>query len=493
MERKDLPLIFERGRAGRIGTAPPRSDVPHRPIEELVGGENVREPAELPQVDEMDLIRHFTNLSQRNYGIDNGLYPLGSCTMKYNPRVNESAAALPGFTGLHPLQPQSTAQGALRLIGELQRHMAEISGFAVATLQPAAGAAGEQLCLMLIKKYHEERGQAEQRKVVLIPDSAHGTNPASAARTGYKVRAVATDAKGNTDLQSLKEALGDDVAGMMLTNPNTLGLFDCNIVEACDLIHKAGGLVFCDGANMNALVGIARPGDMGFDCMHLNLHKTFSTPHGGGGPGGGMICAQAGLEPYLPTPLVEEAEGGWRLNHDRPSAVGRVHGFYGNFLVAARALTYVLSCGCDGLPDVAKHAVLNANYVRARLKDVYPAAYDRICMHECVLTGDPLRSETAVRVLDVSKRLIDYGFHPMTNYFPLIVHEAMMIEPPETENKETLDRFCDALLSIAWEAKRDPDVLHTAPHTAVVGRLDEATAARNLDLAWKPQRSAASE
>lgn len=482
--KRDLPLIFERSRPGRIGTAPPVCDVPEIPISDLIPATHLREPAPLPEVGEMELIRHFTNLSRRTYGIDIGLYPLGSCTMKYNPRINERTAQLPGFTGAHPLQPESAAQGALELIVELQDWMAEISGFDFATAQPAAGAAGEQLCLMMIKKYHEERGEAH-RTVVLVPDTAHGTNPASAARCGYTVRAVRTDSEGGVDLAELSEALGPNVAAMMLTNPNTLGLFEKHIAEACDMVRKAGGLTFCDGANMNALVGIARPGDMGFDCMHLNLHKTFSTPHGGGGPGCGMIGLKANLEPFMPTPVVRKGGGGYALDYERPRSIGRVHSWYGNFLLAVRALTYVRAYGSDGLPEIAKHAVLNANYVRAKLRDVFPAAFDRICMHECVLTGDPLKERTGVRVLDVSKRLIDYGFHPMTNYFPLLVHEAIMIEPTETETKETLDEFCEAMLTIAEEAASDPDLVRGAPHTAVVKRLDEASAARTLDLSWK--------
>lgn len=486
MNHADYPLIFERGRRGRIGSNPPTPNLPGLPLQDLLGPDAVREPAALPEVDELDLVRHFTNLSRRSYGIDNGLYPLGSCTMKYNPRVNEVTASLPGFTRVHPLQPAQTAQGCLELLYELQTYLAEIAGFDTATLQPAAGAAGEHLCLMMIKRYHEERGEGETRKVMLVPDTAHGTNPASAARAGYSVRHVATDAEGNTNLAELRAALDDSVAGMMLTNPNTLGLFERTIAEACDMVHKAGGLVFCDGANMNALVGVARPGDMGFDCMHLNLHKTFSTPHGGGGPGCGAIATQRNLEPFLPAPVVVKRGNEYVLDHDRPRSVGRVHSFYGNFLLAVRALTYILAYGSDRLPEVAKHAVLNANYVRAKLHDVYPAAYDRVCMHECVLTGDPVKDRTGVRVLDISKRLIDYGFHPMTNYFPLIVHEAMMIEPTETENKETLDRFCDALRSIAEEAEKDPGMVQSAPHHAVVGRLDEVLAVKQLNVRWKP-------
>jgi len=484
MKKLDFPLIFEKSSPGRIGTAPPVSDVSAPPLSDLIGGENVRAAAGLPEVGELEVIRHFTNLSRRTYGIDIGIYPLGSCTMKYNPRINEKTAALPGFAGAHPLQPPETVPGALELIGELQDWMAKISGFEFATAQPAAGAAGEQLCLMMIKKHHELLGESH-RNVVLVPDTAHGTNPASAARCEYSVRSVATDAEGNTNLAELREALSDNVAAMMLTNPNTLGLFERHILEACDLVHKAGGLMFCDGANMNALVGVARPGDMGFDCMHLNLHKTFSTPHGGGGPGCGMIGFNKTLEPYVPVPFVRLDGSKWVLDSDRPHSVGRVHSFCGNFLLAVRALTYVRAYGSDGLPEIAKHAVLNANYVMRKLQKVYPPAFDRLCMHECVLTGEPLKDATGVRVLDVSKRLIDYGFHPMTNYFPLLVHEAIMIEPTETETRENLDAFCGAMIAIAEEAKSDPELVQGAPHTAVVRRMDEATAARSLDLAWR--------
>lgn len=478
----DFPLIFERSRKGRIGCMPPKCDVPVSDIAELIGSGFVREPAELPEVGELEVVRHFTNLSHRNYGIDTGFYPLGSCTMKYNPRVNEAVASIPSFVFTHPLQPVETVQGNLKVIHDLQSWMAEITGFDAATMQPPAGASGELLCLLLIRAFHRSRGEGH-RDIVLVPDSAHGTNPASAARAGYRVQSVKTDSRGGTSIDDLKQHLGPNVAAMMLTNPSTLGLFEDNIIEICQLIHNAGAQVFCDGANMNAMVGVTRPGDHGFDCMHLNLHKTFSTPHGGGGPGCGCIAVKSHLEPYLPVPVVANRDGQYILDVNRPESVGRVHSFYGNFMMNVRAWAYVRAYGREGLPEIAKHAVLNANYAQARLKEEYPQAFDRTCMHECVLTAKPLK-RYGVRALDVSKRLIDYGFHPPTNYFPLIVPEALMIEPTETETKEMIDAFCDAMLQIAKESKEDPSILHDAPHTTPVGRLDEAFAAKTLDVNW---------
>jgi glycine dehydrogenase subunit 2 len=480
---KDFPVIFERSRPGRIGCNPPVCDVPQKPLSDCLGEHERKEAAALPEVGELEVVRHFTNLSHRNYGIDTGFYPLGSCTMKYNPRVNEAAAANPAFARAHPLQPTETVQGCLRVIHDLQTWMAEITGFDTATMQPPAGASGELLCLLLIKAFHKSRGE-DHRTVVLVPDSAHGTNPASAARAGYSVQPVRTDERGGTDLDDLKAHLNENVAAMMLTNPSTLGLFEDNIIEICRLIHDAGAQVFCDGANMNAMVGITRPGDHGFDCMHLNLHKTFSTPHGGGGPGCGCIGVKKHLEPFLPVPIVETAGEGFHLDYDRPLTIGRVHSFYGNFLMNVRAWAYVRAFGKERIGDIAKYAVLNANYVRARIEKSYPMPYvGRRSMHEAVLTAQPLR-QYGVRALDVSKRLIDYGFHPPTNYFPLIVPEALMIEPTETETKETLDAFCDAMNSIAEEAQHNPDLLHEAPHHQPVGRLDEAYAAKTLDVCW---------
>jgi len=480
----DFPLIFERSKPGRLGCNPPRCDVPETDLSGLLGNHRRKKPAELPEVGELEVVRHFTNLSHRTYGIDTGFYPLGSCTMKYNPRINEAAAANPAFAMSHPLQPVETAQGSLEVIHDLQTWMAETAGFDTATMQPPAGASGELLCLLIIKAYHASQGQGH-RSIVLVPDSAHGTNPASAARAGYTVQPVKTDSRGGTDIEDLKAHLNENVAAMMLTNPSTLGLFEDKIVEICELIHGAGAQVFCDGANMNAIVGITRPGDAGFDCMHLNLHKTFSTPHGGGGPGCGCIGVKSHLEPFLPVPVVAKDADGYVLDYNRPHSVGRVHTFYGNFLMNVRAWAYVRAYGREGLPKIARHAVLNANYLRKRIEHVFPMPHrDRICMHEAVLTGAPLKKETGVRALDISKRLIDYGFHPPTNYFPLIVPECLMIEPTETETKETIDAFCDAMLAIAEEARTDPQLLRDAPTTQPVGRLDEAYAAKTLDVCW---------
>ncbi|MCW5935789.1 MAG: aminomethyl-transferring glycine dehydrogenase subunit GcvPB [Fimbriimonadaceae bacterium] len=479
-------LIFERSRSGRIGCNLPKADTPEVDLEAVLG--NVRAEVPWPEIAELDLLRHFTNLSQINYGIETGFYPLGSCTMKYNPKINERTGWLSGFAMLHPLQPEPTVDGALEVLASVYDFLKEITGFDAITMQPVAGAHGELTCLMLIKAYHESRGQGDQRKVVLVPDSAHGTNPASAARCGYDVKTIPTDAEGNTDLAALEKALDDTVAAFMVTNPSTLGLFELHIQRVCEIVHAAGGQVFCDGANMNAMVGTTRPGDHGFDCMHLNLHKTFSTPHGGGGPGCGAIGIKSHLEPFLPAPVLQRGEDGKPyFDRQRPLSIGRVSGYYGQFLMAVRALTYLLAYGKEGLPQISRFAVLNANYVKARLKDVLPAAYDRPCMHECVLTATPYK-KGGVRALDISKRLIDYGFHPPTNYFPLIVPEAMMIEPTETEAKETLDAFCDALVSICEEAKADPNLLHSAPTSQIVGRLDEASAVKRLDVKWSPGR-----
>jgi glycine dehydrogenase subunit 2 len=492
MPTKQVPqpeLIFEKSRPGRVGCNVPTADTPEVDLNAVVG--ETREELHLPEIGELDLLRHFTNLSHINYGIETGFYPLGSCTMKYNPKINERTAALPGFANLHPLQPVETLPGALDILIGVQEMLAEITGFDHITLQPLAGAHGEMTCLMLIKAYHESRGEGEQRHTVLVPDSAHGTNPASAARCGYDVKSIPTDPDGNTDLAALAKALEGDggkaVAALMLTNPSTLGLFEPNIQQICEMIHQAGGQVFCDGANMNAMVGTTRPADHGFDCMHLNLHKTFSTPHGGGGPGCGAIGLQAHLEAFQPVPVIRrpEPESAPKADYNRPLSIGRVSAFYGQFLMEVRAYTYLRAFGKEYMADISRHAVLNANYVRARLKDVLPPAHDRPCMHECILTAERYKKEHGVRALDISKRLIDYGFHPPTNYFPLIVPECLMIEPTETEAKETLDDFCDAMISICREAEENPDLLHNAPSTSVVGRLDETAAVKNLDVRWR--------
>jgi glycine dehydrogenase subunit 2 len=480
-------LIFEKSRAGRIGCNVPECDTPEVDLGAALG--ELRAELRLPEVSELDLLRHFTNLSHLNYGIETGFYPLGSCTMKYNPKINERTAALPGFAALHPLQPAETLGGAFEVLMGVQEMLSELTGFDQISLQPLAGAHGEMTCLMLIKAYHEHRGEG-QRTVVLVPDSAHGTNPASAARCGYSVKSVPTDAAGNTDLAALAGLLeceaGKSVAALMLTNPSTLGLFEPNIVRVCEMIHAAGGQVFCDGANMNAMVGTTRPGDHGFDCMHLNLHKTFSTPHGGGGPGCGAIGLKAHLEAFQPIPVIRREAGNVVADSSRPLSIGRVSAFYGQFLMEVRAYTYLRAYGKEKMAEISRHAVLNANYVMARLRSVLPPAHDRPCMHECVLTAEKYKKENGVRALDISKRLIDYGFHPPTNYFPLIVPEAIMIEPTETESKETLDAFCDALIAICGEAVSSPEVLHAAPTSQIVGRLDEAAAVKKLDVRWRP-------
>ena len=478
-------LIFEQSREGRIGANVPKADTPEVNLREVLG--EVRSDLNLPEVGELEVLRHFTVLSHVTYGIETGFYPLGSCTMKYNPKVNEKTAGLAGFAGLHPMQPANTVPGALEILAGVQDMLKEITGFEHITLQPLAGAHGEMACLMLIRAYHESRRESEKRRIILVPDSAHGTNPASAARCGYDVKSIPTDPDGNTDLKALEAALDDTVAGLMLTNPSTLGLFEPNIEKICKMVHEVGGQVFCDGANMNAMVGTTRPGDHGFDCMHLNLHKTFSTPHGGGGPGCGAIGLRSHLEPFLPVPVVQRnAKGKVELDEQRPLSIGRVSAYYGQFLMEVRAYTYLRAYGKERMAEISRHAVLNANYVMARLKDVLPSAHPRPCMHECVLTAEKYKKEFGVRALDLSKRLIDYGFHPPTNYFPLIVHEAFMIEPTETETKQTLDEFCDALIAICKEAETDPDLLHNAPQTQIVGRLDETAAVKNLDVHWKP-------
>jgi glycine dehydrogenase subunit 2 len=486
--RKSVPepkSLFEKSSPGRTGCNLPKPTTPQVDLGQAIG--KTRDDLRLPEIAELDLIRHFTNLSHINYGIDTGFYPLGSCTMKYNPRINERTAGLSGFTQLHPLQPEHTAEGALEVLAQVYDFLKAITGFDEITMQPVAGAHGEQTCLQLIKAYHESRGESAKRTVVLVPDSAHGTNPASAARCGYTVKSIHTNDEGNTDLAALEAALDESVAAFMVTNPSTLGLFEPNITRICEMVHKVGGQVFCDGANMNAMVGATRPGDHGFDCMHLNLHKTFSTPHGGGGPGCGAIGLQKHLAPFLPVPHLVRVDGKPKFDYDRPLSIGRVSGYHGQFLMAVRALTYMAAYGREGLPEISRHAVLNANYVKARLKDVLPAAHDRPCMHECVLTGKQYK-KYGVRVLDISKRLIDYGFHPPTNYFPLIVPECLMIEPTETECKETLDAFCDALIAVCKEAETNPDLLHSAPTSQVVGRLNEAKAVKDLDVKWSPGR-----
>lgn len=477
------PPIFTYSQPGKIGVNLPAAGVAPTPLPDgLLRQDDL---AGFPELTEPEVIRHFTRISQRNYAVDTGFYPLGSCTMKYNPKLHEEAARLPGFAGAHPLQDEALSQGALQLMYELQNYLGEISGFAAVSLQPAAGAQGELTGILVFRAYHLDRGDT-QRSEVLVPDSAHGTNPATAAMAGLKVVEVQSDARGNVDLDDLKAKLSPRTAGMMLTNPNTLGLFEEHIVEICRLVHEAGGLMYGDGANFNAILGIAKPGELGFDFMHYNLHKTFTTPHGGGGPGSGAVGCTAELAPYLPGPRVRQREDGSYEFFTPEKSIGRMKAFHGNFGMLVRAWTYIRSMGAAGLREVSETAVLNANYVRVMLKDIYPQAIDRMCMHEVVLRGQIAGAPKDVRTLDIAKRLIDYGFHPPTIYFPLIVPEALMIEPTETESKQTLDHFIATMRRIAGEAVEAPDVLHTAPTKAPVRRLDEVRAARQPILRYDP-------
>ncbi len=478
-------LIFERTSPGKSGAELPPLDVPAVSPRELLGERLYRDDVQgFPEVSELDVIRHFTRLSTWNYSIDLGLYPLGSCTMKYNPRINEAVSGLDGVATDHPYAPEPLVQGSLRILHETMRCLAEIMGMDAVSLQPAAGAQGELTGLLMIRACLEERGQ--KRKYVLVPDSAHGTNPASVVIAGYEVRALKSDARGCVDLAELDHAMTDEVAGLMLTNPNTLGIFEAQIREIAEIVHARGGLVYMDGANMNALVGVARPGDFGVDVMHLNLHKTFSTPHGGGGPGSGPVATKQTLEPFLPAPTVEQSgDGAYRLNYDRPKSVGRVRSFYGNFGMAVRSLAYMLAYGPEGLKHATEDAVLNANYVKAKLKDLFDLPYDAPSLHECVFS-DRRQAARGVRTGDIAKRLIDYGFHPYTTSFPLIAPGALMIEPTESAGKVELDAFVDALRSIAREIEEDPEFVLRAPHTTRVSRLDEARAARQPRLRWKP-------
>lgn len=474
-----MKLLFERSRSGRGSTLLPACDVPAASFDQSL----LRaEAPHLPEISEIDLGRHYTELAKQTHGVNNGFYPLGSCTMKYNPRVNEEAAALPGFTQVHPLQPQETVQGSLEVLHQAERLLCEITGMDGMSFQPAAGAHGEYTGLLLIRKYHQSRGDTARTKII-VPDSAHGTNPASATMAGFKVVSVPSNDMGGVDLDALRKAVGPDTAGLMLTNPNTVGLFDANILEITQIVHDAGGLCYYDGANLNAVMGHVRPGDMGFDCVHLNLHKTFSTPHGGGGPGSGPVGCKAMLEPFLPAPRVKESGGVYSL-YTPEQTMGQVRGFYGNFLVVVRALTYLLTLGKEGIPEASAGAVLNANYLMKKLMGQYDMSYNTLCMHEFVMTLQGLAHDTGVTAMDVAKRLLDFGIHPPTMYFPLIVHEALMVEPTETESPETLDEAAQVLLDILAEAKSDPESLHHAPHHCPVGRPDEVTAARNPILRY---------
>ncbi len=476
MNLKEEPLLFELSSPGRVGASLPLCDVPAAPVPP----ELARDGLALPELDELGVVRHFTRLSQKNFSIDTQFYPLGSCTMKYNPKVNEQAASLPGWRNAHPLSGEEFNQGALELIHSLQEQLCEIGGFAAGSLQPAAGAQGELAGVLVMRAYHESRGDSK-RRLVLVPDSAHGTNPATCTMAGYQAKTIPSDAEGGVDMAALAAALDETVAGIMITNPNTLGLFDRNIEAISRAVHGAGGLVYGDGANMNALAGVLRPAEVGIDVMHYNLHKTFSTPHGGGGPGAGFVGVRADLAGFLPGPIVARAEGAYALLMPARS-IGRMKSFYGNFGILVRAYVYLRMLGAPGLRRVAETAVLNANYLKCLVEGAYKVKYPRRCMHEFVAQGDLAEG---VHTLDVAKRLIDYGFHPPTIYFPLIVPEALMIEPTETESKETLDEFAAVLIRIAVEARERPELLHAAPTTTPVGRLDEVAAARNPTLCYR--------
>lgn len=472
-----VATIFERGASGRIGLRLPALDVKAKDLKTLIPQKLLRErdPA-LPEVSQIELVRHYTKLSKMNYGVEDGIYPLGSCTMKYNPKVNEDIAQISQFRDSHPLQSEELLQGNLKLMYELGQLLCKIAGLDEISLQPAAGAHGELVGMLLIKKYFEEQGELHRRKKILLPDSAHGTNPASAAIAGFEIVPIKSDHRGMVDLKQLKAHTDESVAGIMLTVPNTLGIFEEDILEITKLIHDVGGFCYYDGANLNSIVGWARPGDFGVDIVHFNLHKTFGTPHGGGGPGSGPVAVTKTLAPYLPVPLIKEKNGAYCFDYDRPKSIGKVHSFYGNFAVLVRAYAYIRMLGDKGLRAVSENAVLNANYLKEKLKKVYKLPYDRLCKHEFVLSGTGIAE--GIHTVDIAKRLIDYGMHPSSVYFPLIVPEAMLIEPTETVSKEELDAFIDALLKIAQEAKTQPELLKTAPHTAPVRRLDDVRASR---------------
>ena len=484
MHNQDQALIFESSTPGRIGYSLPEMDVPELDLSSLLPEGYLRsEEPELPEVSELDIMRHYTALSRRNHGVDSGFYPLGSCTMKYNPKINENVARFNGFAHVHPLQDESSVQGALELLYDLQEHLIEITGMDEVTLQPAAGAHGEWTGLMMIRAYHEANGDLKRTKVI-VPDSAHGTNPASATVAGLETITVKSNEYGLVDLDDLRRVVGEDTAALMLTNPNTLGLFEENIVEMAEIVHGAGGKLYYDGANLNAVLSKARPGDMGFDVVHLNLHKTFTGPHGGGGPGSGPVGVKADLIPFLPKPVITKRGEEYVFDYDRPQSIGRVKPFYGNFGINVRAYTYIRSMGPDGLKAVTEYAVLNANYMMRRLAEYYDLPFDKHCKHEFVLSGRR-QKKLGVRTLDIAKRLLDFGYHPPTIYFPLNVEECIMIEPTETESKETLDSFVDIMIQIAKEVEENPEIVQEAPHTTVVGRMDEATAARKPILKYQ--------
>ncbi len=470
------PLLWEKGRKGRCGFSLPRRDVESYPLDEDLAGKG----PDLPDLSEVDVVRHYTRLSQWNFGVDTGMYPLGSCTMKYNPKINEKQAGLPGFAGAHPMLPADLSQGTLRLMFELEGYLAEITGMDAVTLQPAAGAHGEIAGMLLIYAYHKSKGI--RRSKIIIPDTAHGTNPASAALCGYKSVPVKSNEQGILSPEAVAKVMDEDTAGIMVTNPNTLGLFEENIKEIAEIVHSKDGLVYCDGANMNAVMGIVQMGKIGVDMMHLNLHKTFSTPHGGGGPGSGPVCVKKHLEPFLPVPRVVKENGGYILSEDFPESVGKLQAFYGNFGVMVKTYSYIRSMGADNLKKASQLAVLNANYIKEMLKEIFHLPFDRPCMHECVFS-DKFQNAYKITTMNMAKRLMDYGFHPPTIYFPLVVHGAIMIEPTETESKEEIDLFIEALKAIADEAKENPELLRKAPGRCKVKRLDETTAARRPCLA----------
>ena len=475
-----MKLLFERSHPGRRCTILPACDVPTCEIDPAL----CREQApHLPQMSENELSRHYTELAKQTYGVNDGFYPLGSCTMKYNPKINDQIAALPGFASIHPLQPEETVQGCLEALDLAAQYLCEITGMDDMTFQPAAGAHGELTGLMLIKKYHQANGH-EGRVNILVPDSAHGTNPASAPMAGFHVVSIPSLPNGCVDIEALRQAADEHTAGLMLTNPNTVGLFDPNIAEITEIVHKAGGLCYYDGANLNAIMGIVRPGDTGFDVVHLNLHKTFSTPHGGGGPGSGAVGCKDFLKPFLPSPTLTHDESGYHLHRDNPQSIGAVKSFYGNFLVVVRALCYLLSLGKEGVPEASQNAVLNCNYMMSHLKDLYDIAFDTGCMHEFVMTLENLKKEKGVTAMDIAKALLDNGIHPPTMYFPLIVEEALMVEPTETETRETLDHAIEVFRSIYIQAQEHPEQMHELPLHTPVRRLDEVGAARNPRLRY---------
>ncbi len=484
-KKKEEPLIFEKSRRGRTAVAPPAPDVP---ISASIPERFLRTEASwdgFPEISEPDIVRHFTRLSEMNFGVDSGFYPLGSCTMKYNPKINEEACRLPGFSTLHPFEPEEMTQGALSLMYELEAYLCEIAGMDAVTLQPSAGAHGELCGLLVMAEYFKDKGRP--RTKIIIPDTAHGTNPASAHLAGFKVVPVKSEGRGVLSAEAIRAVMDKDTAALMLTNPNTLGLFERNIKEIAGIVHKKGGLVYCDGANLNALMGIMRPGDMGVDVIQLNLHKTFSTPHGGGGPGSGPVGVKKHLGKYLPRPRIKKKGKRYTLDHECPKSIGALKAFYGNFAVLVRAYTYIRRMGRDGLKKASTIAVLNANYIKERLKGTYHLPFDETCMHECVFS-DKLQTPFGITTLDIAKRLIDYGFHPPTIYFPLVVPGAIMIEPTETESLETLDEFIDAMKAIAVEARENPSLLKDAPQNAPISRVDETRAAREPRLKWTPKK-----